>query len=152
MFAATAAKTITAGVRLISASIRIPCGITTDSHARNRAHPALSLMKWVLLVAPNRSGCVPVSSIQLPKCLNIGCGESGRGRAADVVGGLQQLAIVAEIARTVARLPEQIHDVVEVPRVLEAERVAELVERGQVDDDVARQRIDFDRRIRRDVD
>ena len=30
--------------------------------------------------------------------------------------------------------------------------MAELVERGQVDDDVARQRIDFDRRIRRDVD
>src|SRR5947207_16004851 len=120
MFAPTAAKTITAGVRLISASIRIPYGITarvaqTDRHARNRAHPALSLMKWVLLVAPNRSGCVPVSSIQLPECLNIGCGESGRGRAADVVGGLQQLAIVAEVARTVARLPEQIHDVVEVP-------------------------------------
>src|SRR5438105_693381 len=189
MFAPMAAMTITAGVRFSSASIRISYGMTarvaqTDSHARNRAHPARSLMKCVLLAAPNRSGCAPVMrvaevvkddlvttlnrklrlswgcrkpqrsvlSIQLSKRLHIVRGKSGGGRAADVIGGLQQLAIVAEVARAVARLPEQVHDVVEVPRVLEAERMPELVERGQVDDDVACQRIDFDRRIRGNVD
>src|SRR5207244_4810848 len=68
-------NTITAGVRLISASIRIPYGITarvaqTDSHARNRAHPARSLMKWVLLAAPNRSGCAEVVKDALVTTVN----------------------------------------------------------------------------------
>src|SRR5258705_8712413 len=91
------------------------------------------------------------SGVERAQGIDIVRRKSRRGRRADVVRGFQQLAIVAEVAGSVTRLPEQVHDVVEVPRVLEAERMSELVERGEVDDDTARERIDFDGCIRGDV-
>ena len=66
-----------------------------------------------------------------------------RGRSPDPNRCRQRvraLSVGAEESLAVAGLPKQIHDRLDVGRVLEAERVAELVQRREVHDDAALER------------
>src|SRR6476660_7754148 len=105
-----------------------------------------------LLSGPQLLSCWRVREVQRTKRGDVARRKSRGGRAADVIGRAKQLAVVAEITGAVSGLAEQVHDVREVRGVLQAERVSKLVQRGEVDNDVARHRVDLDRRIGGDGD
>src|SRR5437870_10496247 len=65
------------------------------------------------------------------------------GNLRDVVARLQLRAIAVEEAGNVSAIPEEEHDVGEVLRVLEADRVPELVDARQVDDRFAEEGVFF---------
>src|SRR6185503_15185641 len=82
---------------------------------------------------------IVASAVERAQSRGVVVGDAAELR--DVVAGLQLTAIPSEELRYIAAESEEIHDVAEVRRVAQAERVPELVDAGEIHDGLAQQRI-----------
>src|SRR5262245_613848 len=83
----------------------------------------------------------PSGAVQATELPEIGSEEPAGPLRADVVGRAEEPPVTQEVALGIGRLPEPIHDRVEIVGVREAESVAHLVERGEIQDELLLQRV-----------
>src|SRR2546430_776778 len=88
--------------------------------------------------------------VELPQCRDISRREPARRYGSDFVGGPQMLPEPTEVPLAIVGPAEAVHDVGELVGVRQAERMAELVQRRQVNNDARRQRLG--RHVRGDGD
>jgi hypothetical protein len=62
----------------------------------------------------------------------------------NIVAGLKLVAIAKEVSLEISSVPEVIHDVLEVGRVQEPQRVADLMQTSQIDDGVSEEAVTQD--------